>query len=197
MAQCTAMSKQSRQRCRRDAGPGITVCKIHGGGTQLAQAKAARVVAIDKARKTIDLNIDVEPPEALLGAMRKAASDMLALASVVNCNVSRRKRACAREGNGRSDGAFRDASVPARRECGGKLGRADGVRVLRRFEGTVREAGRQNPRRALSSRWRRASSARKFVVPVGPFSHRSQTHSKSSGSSAGYQNGCDSGELHP
>lgn len=38
MAQCTAKSKRSRQRCKRHAKPGRTVCKIHGGDTPVGLA---------------------------------------------------------------------------------------------------------------------------------------------------------------
>jgi hypothetical protein len=46
MAQCTARSKQSGERCKRHASPGRTVCYIHGGkslrGTDLPQFKHGR-----------------------------------------------------------------------------------------------------------------------------------------------------------
>lgn len=38
MAQCTAKSKQSGQRCKRHATPGRTVCNIHGGKTPRGHA---------------------------------------------------------------------------------------------------------------------------------------------------------------
>jgi hypothetical protein len=84
MSPCTATSTQSRQRCRRYAVPGRSVCKIHGGGTQLARAKATRVMAIRKATKDLGLPVEAEPTEALLHAVRVAAGDMLRLSEVVN-----------------------------------------------------------------------------------------------------------------
>lgn len=46
MAQCTAKSKQSGQRCKRHATPGHNVCHIHGGktpsGMALPQTKTGR-----------------------------------------------------------------------------------------------------------------------------------------------------------
>jgi hypothetical protein len=39
--QCTAISKQSGQQCKRKAIPGGTVCRYHGGGAQQVKAKAA------------------------------------------------------------------------------------------------------------------------------------------------------------
>jgi hypothetical protein len=39
--QCTAISKQSGQQCKRKAIPGGTGCRYHGGGAQQVRAKAA------------------------------------------------------------------------------------------------------------------------------------------------------------
>ena len=38
---CVAKSKQSGQRCRRYREPGMTVCRIHGGGSPQVKRKAA------------------------------------------------------------------------------------------------------------------------------------------------------------
>ena len=38
MAQCTAKSKQSQQRCKRHATPGMAVCRLHGGKTPVGLA---------------------------------------------------------------------------------------------------------------------------------------------------------------
>lgn len=42
--QCTAMSKQSHEQCKRPATPGATVCKSHGSKAPQVQAKAAERV---------------------------------------------------------------------------------------------------------------------------------------------------------
>lgn len=47
-AQCVAMSKRSRTRCRRAPIPGGTVCKMHGGGAP--QVKAAAAKRLDELR---------------------------------------------------------------------------------------------------------------------------------------------------
>jgi hypothetical protein len=39
--QCTAISKQTGNQCKRKAIPGGTVCRYHGGGAQQVKAKAA------------------------------------------------------------------------------------------------------------------------------------------------------------
>src|SRR5215207_4714486 len=39
--QCTAISKQSGQQCKRKAIPGGTVCRWHGGSAQQVKAKVA------------------------------------------------------------------------------------------------------------------------------------------------------------
>jgi len=42
MAQCTAKSKRSKQRCRKWAMRGKTVCHIHGGKSKGAKTKAGK-----------------------------------------------------------------------------------------------------------------------------------------------------------
>jgi hypothetical protein len=44
--QCTATSKQSRQRCRRCAIPGGSICASHGGNAPAVRAKAAMRLAV-------------------------------------------------------------------------------------------------------------------------------------------------------
>ena len=41
MSQCTAKSKQTKQRCKHHATPGMTVCRIHGGRTPVGLAAPA------------------------------------------------------------------------------------------------------------------------------------------------------------
>lgn len=53
--QCTATSRQSGQRCKKAPVPGLTVCRMHGGGTQAAKRKAALRLAelVDPAIATL------------------------------------------------------------------------------------------------------------------------------------------------
>ncbi len=41
--QCTARAASTGERCRRRAVDGLSVCRIHGGGTRSARAKSERV----------------------------------------------------------------------------------------------------------------------------------------------------------
>lgn len=50
---CTATSKQSGERCKRAARVGLTVCKIHGGGTKAAEAKSERAKEAARMDKTL------------------------------------------------------------------------------------------------------------------------------------------------
>ena len=74
--QCKAKSKQSGQRCRKPATPGLDVCSMHGGSTKKAKAKSQRAVQSAKATaiaQRIGLKIDVQPQQALLDEVQRSA----------------------------------------------------------------------------------------------------------------------------
>lgn len=50
-ALCTAISKQSTERCGNYPADGFTVCRFHGGGSPQAKRKAAERVAEQNLRK--------------------------------------------------------------------------------------------------------------------------------------------------
>lgn len=80
-AYCGARKKQGEGICTQPAGwgtphPGFGSCKLHGGSTpnQVASAQRAQTEqAVELAKQTYGLPIDVEPGEALLGLVRTAA----------------------------------------------------------------------------------------------------------------------------
>lgn len=51
--QCKAMSKRSRERCRRAASPGAAVCATHGAKSPQARRAAGRRLAEAKAAKSL------------------------------------------------------------------------------------------------------------------------------------------------
>lgn len=74
--QCVAMSKQSRERCKRAPIVGGTVCTMHGGKSGLVKAAAERRVqqgALHAAAVTYGLPIDVSPTQALLDEVQWTA----------------------------------------------------------------------------------------------------------------------------
>lgn len=76
---CTAKSKQSGQRCKRAAIVGGTVCKMHGGGTKAAKAKAAarsaQIKAEEKAQRMVaQAGVDVDPIEHLIDSLHRASA---------------------------------------------------------------------------------------------------------------------------
>jgi hypothetical protein len=81
---CRARSKTSGLPCQYPIVPGLAVCRFHGGNTPQARAKAARVLAEQKAAKVLGIPVDAEPTEALLHAVRVAAGDVVTLATLVN-----------------------------------------------------------------------------------------------------------------
>jgi len=81
--QCTAKSKQSGERCKRWARPGLSVCIIHGGGTKKAIAKAERVhaarLAESEAAQAVALfggRRDIHPAAALLELVQTKAREV-------------------------------------------------------------------------------------------------------------------------
>lgn len=56
MSQCTAISKQSGQRCQRQASRGRTVCAIHGGKSLIGMAQPQFKHGRHSAYLPIDLN---------------------------------------------------------------------------------------------------------------------------------------------
>jgi hypothetical protein len=69
--QCTAISKQSGQQCKRKAIPGGTVCRYHGGGAQQVKAKAAiraELIGWGLGDATVD------PDEVLLRLVTQSAA---------------------------------------------------------------------------------------------------------------------------
>lgn len=56
-AQCTAKSKRSGERCKKDAVPGCKTCSMHGSGTKAARAAGAKQIQLrkteDKARAAV------------------------------------------------------------------------------------------------------------------------------------------------
>lgn len=68
-AQCKATAKSTGQQCARQAIEGGTVCRVHGGATKLARAKAERNLQEAEAARqvaTLGLPVDITPTDALL-----------------------------------------------------------------------------------------------------------------------------------
>ena len=85
--QCKAKSKQSGQRCRKPATPGLDVCAMHGGSTKKAKAKSQRAVQSAKAAavaQRIGLKVDVQPQQALLDEVQRSAGMVLFYEEQVN-----------------------------------------------------------------------------------------------------------------
>lgn len=74
-AQCTATSKQSKQRCKRRPIPGGTVCVMHGGKTPAVKAAAEARLVEAEAVKVIGRmwNPDAAPITNAVEAMQKLA----------------------------------------------------------------------------------------------------------------------------
>ena len=73
---CSATSKQTGQQCGNWAIPGLEVCRIHGGATKRAKAKAGRVLetaAAAQAAQQLGLKLDTTPQQALLDEVQRAA----------------------------------------------------------------------------------------------------------------------------
>lgn len=73
---CSATSKQTGQQCGNWATPGLEVCRIHGGATKRAKAKASRVLettAAIQATQQLGLKLDTTPQQALLDEVQRAA----------------------------------------------------------------------------------------------------------------------------
>lgn len=79
MAKCTAKSKQSGERCRRDAAPGATVCSMHGGKAPQVINAAERRVQEAENRRALEHAVrdaygDTVPPVDPVQAMLEAVS---------------------------------------------------------------------------------------------------------------------------
>ena len=73
---CRARSKSTGQQCGNWAVEGLTVCRIHGGATAAAKAKAARAVeraGAEAAARQFGILIDTSPQQALLDEVQRAA----------------------------------------------------------------------------------------------------------------------------
>lgn len=74
--QCTAMSKRSRERCKRAAIPGGTTCAIHGGKAPQVRAAARRRLEAQAALAAVDqfgLPVEIDPQDALLEEVHRTA----------------------------------------------------------------------------------------------------------------------------
>jgi hypothetical protein len=72
MAQCTATSKRTHERCKRGSIPGGTVCKHHGGYAPQVRAKAAERLAalVDPAITRLSKLVGDENGTVGLGAVK-------------------------------------------------------------------------------------------------------------------------------
>jgi hypothetical protein len=83
---CTATAKSTRQRCRRAAVPGGTVCVKHGGGSPRARAAAARRVEHAAAERLVvayGLPADVQPSQALEDELARTAGHVRWLGALI------------------------------------------------------------------------------------------------------------------
>lgn len=83
---CQATSKRSGEQCGKWAIKGLTVCRMHGGGTQRAKAAAARNVQLATAQAavvTYGLDEDVDPLDALEAELRRTAGAVAYLQGLV------------------------------------------------------------------------------------------------------------------
>lgn len=87
MAQCTATSKQSGERCRRDAIVGGTVCPMHGGMSPQVQRAAKRRLAEARARQRLD-EVEVEPIDDPIAAYAQVVAEAVALKDVLASHVA-------------------------------------------------------------------------------------------------------------
>lgn len=83
---CTSKAKTTGNRCRRAAILGGTVCKIHGGGTPVIKAAAARRVAAERVRALgyVPDGPNVDPAEALLELVSHKAREVAWLRATVD-----------------------------------------------------------------------------------------------------------------
>jgi hypothetical protein len=84
--QCTATSKQSRERCKRVAIAGGTVCVMHGGKSPVVAAAAARrleAAELTQEVARLGLVVTTTPADAMLDALHRAYGDVLVLGAKV------------------------------------------------------------------------------------------------------------------
>lgn len=84
--QCTAKSKQSKERCKKWAEPGLDVCRMHGGSTPRAKAAGQRNVQQAAARaavQTYGLPVEIDPLDALLAELHRTAGHVAWLGTIV------------------------------------------------------------------------------------------------------------------
>lgn len=77
--QCTATSRQSGKRCRRDAIPGGSVCATHGGNAPQVRAKAEQRLAmlVNPALQTLAWAMDKKQRREQPGVAVRVAQDVL------------------------------------------------------------------------------------------------------------------------
>lgn len=86
MAQCTANTSGSGNRCKKGAIKGGTVCATHGGSAPQVKAAAQRRYALSEARGLVEAygtELDVEPEEAIFSMIRVTAGNVILLQDLV------------------------------------------------------------------------------------------------------------------
>lgn len=96
MTVCSATSKRSRERCRRHAARGSTVCVMHGAKAPQVRAKAARRLA--EARATASLaEQGVTPLGDPLDAFKGLTEEVVAFKDFLAARVAELRAALTRE----------------------------------------------------------------------------------------------------
>lgn len=81
---CTAKAKGTQSRCKRRPVPGADVCVMHGGRAPQVRAAAAKRIERQEAERAVvalGLHRDIEPTQALLEEVRRAAGNVAWLES--------------------------------------------------------------------------------------------------------------------
>lgn len=73
---CAGHSKKTGGPCGRWPTRGATVCRSHGAGAPQVRAAAARNVAVEEARRTLGLPIEVDPADAMIAMVHEAAGNV-------------------------------------------------------------------------------------------------------------------------
>ena len=80
MAQCSATARRTAARCQRRAIKGAAVCQVHGGSAKQVRRVAAQRVALAEAARLLGPDVQADPAEVLIAAV-KASAAMLGAAS--------------------------------------------------------------------------------------------------------------------